>query len=405
MRRAIPSGAGRTVALTRGRDLRPSRRRPPATSASSPWSARRRPGRARGRHRRGAALPAREGRLGSAPVGQLPADDPRARRARGRAGLPGPDGASAAGVGLRHPHRPAEAAVRGDQGAGPRVRAAGCRPLPRQPDAAAGGDLSGPARDPVGDPAARRPDMPPILGDFADLPRGLVLVTGPTGSGKSTTLAAIIDKANRTRKGHIITIEDPIEFVHQHRQSRGQPARGGPGHDVVRGRAEARAAAGPRHHPRRRDARPRDDRDRAHRGRDGPPRLRHPAHQLGRHDHRPHHRRVPASQQQQIRTQLANSVQAVVCQALCRTVRRQGAGGGDRGHGGDAGGAQPHPRGQAAVDPVRAADRIALRHAHAEPGPRGPRREGPDHLRGSTGEGVRPVRAEPAAGQGGDATD
>ncbi len=61
--------------------------------------------------------------------------------------------------------------------------------------------------------------MPEILGDFADLPRGLVLVTGPTGSGKSTTLAAIIDKANRTRKGHIITIEDPIEFVHQHRKS------------------------------------------------------------------------------------------------------------------------------------------------------------------------------------------
>ena len=59
--------------------------------------------------------------------------------------------------------------------------------------------------------------MPETLGDFADLPRGLVLVTGPTGSGKSTTLAAIIDKANRTRKGHIITIEDPIEFVHQHR--------------------------------------------------------------------------------------------------------------------------------------------------------------------------------------------
>ena len=59
--------------------------------------------------------------------------------------------------------------------------------------------------------------MPDTLGDFADLPRGLVLVTGPTGSGKSTTLAAIIDKANRTRKGHIITIEDPIEFVHQHR--------------------------------------------------------------------------------------------------------------------------------------------------------------------------------------------
>ena len=59
--------------------------------------------------------------------------------------------------------------------------------------------------------------MPEILGDFADLPRGLVLVTGPTGSGKSTTLAAIIDQANRTRHGHILTVEDPIEFVHPHR--------------------------------------------------------------------------------------------------------------------------------------------------------------------------------------------
>jgi twitching motility protein PilT len=61
--------------------------------------------------------------------------------------------------------------------------------------------------------------MPAQVGDFAVLPRGLVLVTGPTGSGKSTTLAAIIDKANRTRKAHIVTIEDPIEFVHPHRMS------------------------------------------------------------------------------------------------------------------------------------------------------------------------------------------
>lgn len=61
--------------------------------------------------------------------------------------------------------------------------------------------------------------MPEVLGTFADLPRGLVLVTGATGSGKSTTCAAIIDKANRTRAGHILTIEDPIEFVHQHRLS------------------------------------------------------------------------------------------------------------------------------------------------------------------------------------------
>lgn len=57
--------------------------------------------------------------------------------------------------------------------------------------------------------------LPPVLPKLAGLPRGLVLVTGPTGSGKSTTLAAIIDVANRTRKDHIITVEDPIEFVHE----------------------------------------------------------------------------------------------------------------------------------------------------------------------------------------------
>ncbi|MFZ0725562.1 MAG: ATPase, T2SS/T4P/T4SS family, partial [Desulfobacterales bacterium] len=57
--------------------------------------------------------------------------------------------------------------------------------------------------------------LPPVISKLASLPRGLVLVTGPTGSGKSTTLASIIDVANRNRKDHIITIEDPIEFVHQ----------------------------------------------------------------------------------------------------------------------------------------------------------------------------------------------
>ena len=58
--------------------------------------------------------------------------------------------------------------------------------------------------------------LPPILARLAEKPRGLVLVTGPTGSGKSTTLAAMIDKINKERKGHIITVEDPIEFIHRH---------------------------------------------------------------------------------------------------------------------------------------------------------------------------------------------
>ena len=58
--------------------------------------------------------------------------------------------------------------------------------------------------------------LPAVLANLAERPRGLVLVTGPTGSGKSTTLAAMIDKINKERKEHILTIEDPIEFVHQH---------------------------------------------------------------------------------------------------------------------------------------------------------------------------------------------
>ena len=57
--------------------------------------------------------------------------------------------------------------------------------------------------------------MPAVIESFADFPRGLVLVTGPTGSGKSTTLAALIDKINREKSRHIITIEDPIEFTHK----------------------------------------------------------------------------------------------------------------------------------------------------------------------------------------------
>jgi twitching motility protein PilT len=58
--------------------------------------------------------------------------------------------------------------------------------------------------------------LPGVVARLADKPRGLVLVTGPTGSGKSTTLAAMIDKINKELKGHIITVEDPIEFIHRH---------------------------------------------------------------------------------------------------------------------------------------------------------------------------------------------
>src|SRR5260221_5184571 len=58
--------------------------------------------------------------------------------------------------------------------------------------------------------------LPPVIAKLAERPRGLILVTGPTGSGESTTLAAVIDKINKDRRGHIITVEEPIEVIHPH---------------------------------------------------------------------------------------------------------------------------------------------------------------------------------------------
>jgi twitching motility protein PilT len=66
-------------------------------------------------------------------------------------------------------------------------------------------------------PSLEELGLPPVLGRFADRPRGLVLVTGPTGSGKSTTLAAMVDRINMSRPVHILTIEDPIEYLHTHK--------------------------------------------------------------------------------------------------------------------------------------------------------------------------------------------
>ena len=60
--------------------------------------------------------------------------------------------------------------------------------------------------------------LPPVVRGFATKPRGIVLVTGPTGSGKSTTLASIVNEINETRDDHILTIEDPIEFLHSHKK-------------------------------------------------------------------------------------------------------------------------------------------------------------------------------------------
>jgi len=66
--------------------------------------------------------------------------------------------------------------------------------------------------------ALERLSLPPVVRDFTTRQKGLILVTGPTGSGKSTTLAAMLDNINQTRRSHIITIEDPIEYIHHHKQ-------------------------------------------------------------------------------------------------------------------------------------------------------------------------------------------
>ena len=64
-------------------------------------------------------------------------------------------------------------------------------------------------------------------------PSGIIMVTGPTGSGKSTTMASMIETINRTRPCHIVTIEDPIEYLHTNQMARGQPAGGRHGHRVL----------------------------------------------------------------------------------------------------------------------------------------------------------------------------
>jgi twitching motility protein PilT len=166
--------------------------------------------------------------------------------------------------------------------------------------------------------------LPEILAEFALLPRGLVLVTGPTGSGKSTTLAAILDRANRLRAGHIVTIEDPIEFVHPHRRSLVSQREVGRDTDSF-GEALKRAL--------RQDpdiilvGEMRDLETIA---------IALTAAETGHLVFGTLHTSsaastidriidvFPGDQQGQVRTQLANSLQAVVCQTLCKTTSGKG---------------------------------------------------------------------------------
>jgi twitching motility protein PilT len=162
--------------------------------------------------------------------------------------------------------------------------------------------------------------MPSVMETFADLKRGLVLVTGPTGSGKSTTLAAIIDQVNRTRSGHIMTIEDPVEFLHQHQSCLVNQRE--VGSDTHSFRAALK-------HVLRQDPdvilvgelRDLDTISVALTAAETGHLVFATLHTQSVQDTITRVVDVfPADQQQQVRTQLAATLQAVVCQTLCKTV-------------------------------------------------------------------------------------
>ena len=166
--------------------------------------------------------------------------------------------------------------------------------------------------------------VPPQVANFANIPRGMVLVTGPTGSGKSTTLASIVDLANRTRKDHIMTCEDPIEFLHRHQQC------------IVNQREvgeDTRSFANALKHVLRQDpdiilvGEMRDLETIS---------IALTAAETGHLVFATLHTQdaaqtidrmidaFPPHQQQQVRTQLAGAIQGVVCQTLCRTADGKG---------------------------------------------------------------------------------
>lgn len=120
--------------------------------------------------------------------------------------------------------------------------------------------------------------MPPIVNSLAKLHRGLVLVTGPTGSGKSTTLASIVNLINEERAVHIMTIEDPIEFLHKHKKAVVNQREVGTDTFSFNDALKHVLRQDPRRHPGGRDARPRDHLRGADCCRDRPPGVRDAAH-------------------------------------------------------------------------------------------------------------------------------
>ena len=138
-------------------------------------------------------------------------------------------------------------------------------------------------------------NLPPVIEKICEEQRGLVLVTGTTGSGKSTTLAAMIDRINANRSDHVITIEDPIEFLHRDKKSFINQREVEVDTANFSTALRAALASGPRRHSGRRNARPGNDFHRAAGRRNRPPGFLHIAHFGRGGNHTAHHRGFPAA--------------------------------------------------------------------------------------------------------------
>ncbi len=166
--------------------------------------------------------------------------------------------------------------------------------------------------------------LPQVVTRLAEEQRGIILVTGTTGSGKSTTLAAMIDHINQTRAQHIVTLEDPIEYLHADKRSIVNQREVGSDTLELRPRDAAGPAPGPRRDPDRRDARRGDGAHRPLGGGDRPPRPLHRPHPGRDRDDQPHRRLLPPHLQQQARVMLASTLKGAIAQRLVPDVTGDG---------------------------------------------------------------------------------